>query len=70
MTWRELFCHRSREPSWQALASASLDRYSQIAFDRALLEAAGNTALLMVTVPTVIVMARGGERERGLLAGS
>ena len=43
-------------PSWQALASVSLDRYSQIAFDRALLEAAANTALLMVTVPTVIVI--------------
>src|SRR5215469_15248160 len=43
-------------PSWQALASASFERYSQIVFDRALMEAAGNTALLMVIVPTLIVI--------------
>ena len=43
-------------PSWQALASVSFERYTQIVFDRALLEAAGNTALLMAIVPTVIVI--------------
>ncbi len=43
-------------PSWQALASISFDRYTQIALDRAFLEAAKNTALLMVIVPTVIVV--------------
>ena len=43
-------------PSWQALASVSFERYTQIIFDRALLEAAGNTALLMAIVPTAIVI--------------
>src|SRR6266550_4199610 len=43
-------------PSWQALSVISFERYAQIAFDRALLEAAWNTALLMVVVPTAIVI--------------
>jgi iron(III) transport system permease protein len=43
-------------PSWQALASASFERYTQIAFDSALLEAAWNTLLLMIFVPTAIVV--------------
>ena len=43
-------------PSWQALASVSFERYTQIALDRGFFEAAGNTALLMIIVPTVIVV--------------
>jgi iron(III) transport system permease protein len=43
-------------PSWQALAVASFERYGAVAFDSALLRAAGNTLLLMVIVPTVIVI--------------
>jgi iron(III) transport system permease protein len=42
--------------SWQALAAASFERYSAVAFDSALLRAAGNTLLLMVIVPTIIVV--------------
>ena len=43
-------------PSWQALSVISFERYTQIAFDDALLGAALNTALLMVIVPTAIVI--------------
>jgi len=43
-------------PSRQALAAASFERYSAIAFDSALLQAALNTLLLMVVVPTLIVV--------------
>ena len=43
-------------PSWHALSVISFERYTQIAFDRALLEAAMNTVLLMVVVPTAIVI--------------
>jgi iron(III) transport system permease protein len=43
-------------PSWQALAAVSFERYTQIAFDSALLEAAWNTLLLMIFVPTAIVI--------------
>ena len=43
-------------PSWHALSVISFERYTQIAFDRALLEAAMNTVLLMVIVPTAIVI--------------
>jgi iron(III) transport system permease protein len=43
-------------PSRQALSVISFERYTQIAFDSALLEAAWNTILLMVLVPTAIVV--------------
>ena len=43
-------------PSRQALAAASFERYTAIAFDSALLQAAVNTLLLMVIVPTLIVV--------------
>lgn len=43
-------------PSRQALSVISFERYSQIAFDHALLGAALNTLLLMVLVPTLIVI--------------
>src|SRR4030095_13539629 len=43
-------------PSWQALSVISFERYTQIAFDEALLGAALNTVLLMVVVPTAIVI--------------
>jgi len=43
-------------PSWQALSVISFERYTQIAFDDALLGAALNTTLLMVIVPTAIVI--------------
>ena len=43
-------------PSRQALAVISFERYTQIAFDSALLGAALNTLLLMVIVPTVILI--------------
>jgi iron(III) transport system permease protein len=43
-------------PSRQALALASFERYTAIVFDAALLQAAGNTLLLMVIVPTLIVL--------------
>ena len=43
-------------PSWQALAAVSFERYTQIAFDSALLDAAWNTLLLMIFVPTAIVI--------------
>jgi iron(III) transport system permease protein len=43
-------------PSRQALAVASFERYSAMAFDPALLQAGWNTILLMVIVPTLIVI--------------
>jgi len=43
-------------PSWQTLKVISFERYTQIAFDSALLDAAWNTLLLMVIVPTAIVI--------------
>jgi len=43
-------------PSRQALAAASFERYSAIAFDAALLRAAWNTLLLMAIVPTLIIV--------------
>lgn len=43
-------------PSWQALSVISFERYSSAAFDGGLLQAAGNTVLLMVLVPTIIVV--------------
>lgn len=43
-------------PSRQALASISFERYASLAFDSGLLQAGGNTLLLMVAVPTVIVL--------------
>jgi iron(III) transport system permease protein len=43
-------------PSRQALSAISFERYTQIAFDSALLGAALNTGLLMVIVPTVILI--------------
>ncbi|MGZ8426711.1 MAG: ABC transporter permease [Candidatus Binatia bacterium] len=43
-------------PSWQALSSLTFERYSAAAFDRAILDAALNTILLMVSVPTLIVL--------------
>jgi iron(III) transport system permease protein len=43
-------------PSWQTLKVISFERYTQVAFDSALLDAAWNTLLLMVIVPTVIVI--------------
>jgi iron(III) transport system permease protein len=43
-------------PSWQTLKVISFERYTQIAFDRALLDAALNTLILMVVVPTAIVI--------------
>ena len=43
-------------PSRQALSVISFERYTQIAFDSALLGAAWNTILLMVLVPTAIVV--------------
>jgi iron(III) transport system permease protein len=43
-------------PSWQALSSLTFERYSAAAFDRAILDAALNTILLMVAVPTLIVL--------------
>lgn len=43
-------------PSWQALSLISFERYSSAAFDSGLLQAAGNTVMLMVLVPTIIVV--------------
>jgi iron(III) transport system permease protein len=43
-------------PSRQALSVISFERYTQIAFDSALLGAALNTVLLMVIVPTMILI--------------
>jgi iron(III) transport system permease protein len=43
-------------PSRQALASISFERYMSLAFDSGLLQAGGNTLLLMVAVPTAIVL--------------
>ena len=45
-----------QSPSRQALSVISFERYTQIAFDSALLGAALNTVLLMVVVPTVILI--------------
>jgi iron(III) transport system permease protein len=43
-------------PSWQALSSVTFERYTTAAFDSAILDAAKNTVLLMVAVPTLIVL--------------
>jgi iron(III) transport system permease protein len=43
-------------PSWQTLKVISFERYTQIAVDSALLEAALNTLILMIVVPTAIVI--------------
>ena len=43
-------------PSWQALSAISFERYTAAAFDSAILQAAWNTVLLMVAVPTLIVV--------------
>ena len=43
-------------PSWQTLKVISFERYTQIAFDSALLDAAWNTLILMIVVPTAIVI--------------
>ena len=43
-------------PSWRTLKVISFERYTQIAVDRALLEAALNTLILMIVVPTAIVI--------------
>src|SRR5919109_1651106 len=43
-------------PSWQALSVASFERYTAFAFDAGILNAACNTLLLMVAVPTLIVV--------------
>ena len=43
-------------PSWQALSTLTFERYSAAAFDRAILDAALNTILLMAAVPTLIVL--------------
>ena len=43
-------------PSWHALSMISFERYSSAAFDGGLLQAAGDAALLMVLVPTIIVV--------------
>ena len=45
----------AQAPSREALSLVSFSRYASITGDRALLEAAGNTLLLMVAVPTLIV---------------
>jgi len=42
-------------PSRQALASISFERYTSLALDSGLLQAAWNTLMLMVLVPTLIV---------------
>ena len=42
-------------PSRQALSVASFERYAAITFDSALMQAALNTLLLMIAVPTLIV---------------
>ena len=42
-------------PSRQAFSVASFERYSAVVFDSALLQAAWNTLVLMVAVPTLIV---------------
>ncbi len=43
-------------PSWQALSTLTFERYTAAAFDPAILDAALNTVLLMVAVPTSIVL--------------
>ena len=43
-------------PSWQTLKVISFERYTQIAFDSALLDAGWNTLVLMIVVPTAIVI--------------
>src|SRR5262245_12819853 len=43
-------------PSWQAVASITFERYTAAAFDSGILQAAANTLLLMVIVPTAIVI--------------
>jgi iron(III) transport system permease protein len=42
-------------PSWQAMKVVSFERYTLVAFDSTLRDAAWNTVLLMVIVPTAIV---------------
>jgi len=43
-------------PSWQALSTLTFERYTAAAFDPAILDAALNTVVLMVAVPTSIVL--------------
>jgi iron(III) transport system permease protein len=43
-------------PSYQALASISFERYGALAFDAGLLNAALNTLLLMVVVPSLLIV--------------
>jgi iron(III) transport system permease protein len=43
-------------PSWQAVGAITFERYTAAAFDGGILQAAGNTVLLMIVVPTSIVV--------------
>ena len=43
-------------PSWQALSAITFERYTSSAFDSGILQAAANTLLLMIVVPTLIVI--------------
>ncbi|HET8563609.1 MAG TPA: ABC transporter permease subunit, partial [Candidatus Binatia bacterium] len=43
-------------PSWQAFSVISFERYTSVALDSGILQAAWNTLLLMVLVPTLIVV--------------
>ena len=43
-------------PSWQAVSAITFERYTSSAFDSGILQAAANTLLLMIVVPTLIVI--------------
>jgi len=43
-------------PSWQAVSAITFERYTSAPFDSGILQAAANTLLLMIVVPTVIVI--------------
>jgi iron(III) transport system permease protein len=43
-------------PSWQAVSAITFERYTSAAFDSGILQAAANTLLLMIVVPTLIVI--------------
>jgi iron(III) transport system permease protein len=43
-------------PSWQAVLAITFERYTSSAFDSGILQAAANTLLLMIVVPTLIVI--------------
>jgi iron(III) transport system permease protein len=43
-------------PSWQAVSAITFERYTSAAFDSGILQAAANTVLLMIVVPTLIVV--------------